>query len=249
MPDFRFLRALLRLLRLGLHVLTGLILAMLLPIFSGERRAGIIRRWLARLPRLLGVKVDYPRQTLPAGSLWVANHSSWLDIPILGGLADNVVFLSKAEVRRWPVIGFFARVAGTLFIERGTGSALAAEAIASGLEEGKRIMIFPEGTTTNGLKVRRFHSRLFKPVVDLNRCVQPIALRYYDAQHNRTTLAAYTSNGRLLKSLWRVVMADRIYVALNISEPIWPDNQQPRPRDYLARSAQRVIQTVVESGC
>lgn len=117
-------------------------------------RQRLTRWWLARLCAALPFEVrvsgEAPRQPM----LWVANHVSWTDIPLLGALAP-LTFLSKAEVRAWPLAGWLAEKAGTLFIRRGSGdSRLINQRLAEQLHRGRNLLIFPEGTTTNGESLR-----------------------------------------------------------------------------------------------
>ena len=109
-------------------------------------RQRLTRWWLARLCAALPFEVrvsgEAPRQPM----LWVANHVSWTDIPLLGALAP-LTFLSKAEVRAWPLAGWLAEKAGTLFIRRGSGdSRLINQRLAEQLHRGRNLLIFPEGT-------------------------------------------------------------------------------------------------------
>ena len=111
---------LLRLVRVGLHLLRGVAIAgLLFPFVSPARRQREVKRWSARLLRILAVRLhaygDPPRRGTPL--MLIANHVSWLDIYAINAVLP-VRFVAKAEVRRWPVIGWFSEKAGTLFIER-----------------------------------------------------------------------------------------------------------------------------------
>ena len=111
-----------------------------------------LARLAAALPFRLQVQGELPRQPM----LWVSNHVSWTDIPLLGMLTP-LSFLSKAEVRTWPVAGWLAHKAGTLFIRRGSGdSSLLSQQLGNHLQLGRNLLIFPEGTTTDGLGLRTF---------------------------------------------------------------------------------------------
>ncbi|KAG1694956.1 1-acyl-sn-glycerol-3-phosphate acyltransferase [Nymphon striatum] len=91
-------------------------------------------------------------------------------------------FLSKAEVRKWPVIGWLGEKGGTVYIERGgkNASQIASQEIAKKINAGDNILVFPEGTTSTAGDVRRFHARIFAPAMDHNLSVQPIAVQYLD---------------------------------------------------------------------
>ncbi|MBW4935749.1 lysophospholipid acyltransferase family protein [Marinobacter sp. F4206] len=110
--------------------------------------------------------------------LYASNHISWTDIPILGSLTP-ILFLSKAEVGQWPVIGWLAREAGTLFIKRGGGKARRIRrAIADRLDAGESILIFPEATTSRGLTVLPFHGLLLGAAEDSDVAIQPVTISY-----------------------------------------------------------------------
>jgi lyso-ornithine lipid O-acyltransferase len=171
-----------RLLRVVEHLLTGLVITV--GIALGQRLGwrvrqlpGIVRWWHARLSRALGIQVEALGQPAP-NALLVANHVSWLDVPILGS-RGQIDFLSKAEVKDWPLIGWMAGIADTLFITRGanqTGDLI--RRIAERISRGGRVVVFPEGTTTDGTRLRRFHPRLFGAGQLGGGLVQPVALRY-----------------------------------------------------------------------
>lgn len=128
--------------------------------------------------RCLGLDIRWHGPAPQANTLVVSNHISWCDIPILGGLAP-VRFLSKAEVAGWPLIGWLARQAGTLFIRRGGGQARQVKsAIRSSLASGESVLIFPEGTTSAGLTVLPFHGLLLGAAREANVMIQPATICY-----------------------------------------------------------------------
>ncbi len=238
------LRAALRLTRLLRHFARGLWLTGTRHRRAAEAQDEIVRDWLARVPALLGVSVEV-RGAPPASgaALWVANHISWLDIPLLGGLAPGVVFLAKAEIRRWPIIGTLATGAGTLYLRRGSGSEAAYQAIVTGLETGRHIAIFPEGTTTPGDRVRRFHPRLFQAVLDHPAPVQPIVIRYRDATSYPARSAAYVDDDSFLGSLWRVLRADTLVAQVHFLPP----QTEKTSRDAAALEAETHIRAQLVS--
>ena len=177
-----------RLLLLVLIVISGVVL---MAFFASRGDAPInpkqkaIRAWwYQKIVGALGVKVSTKGRNKTEGvpSLWVANHVSWLDIPVVG--SQGVAFLSKAEIRKWPVIGWLGEKAGTVFIQRGGKNAaqISAKKIADKIHSGDSVLVFPEGTTGDGKGVKHFHARIFAPAVTHQLTVQAIALRYTDAQ-------------------------------------------------------------------
>jgi len=136
---------------------------------SQRFRAGVSSRWNSVVVRNLGVRLRVSGQTaLPDRPvLFVSNHISWLDIPVVSS-ARPVRFVSKDDVLGWPVMGWMAKRAGTLFLNRGSGRAAhrMAAALAEALQEGEHIVIFPEGTTTDGSTVLPFKPMLLQAAVD-----------------------------------------------------------------------------------
>jgi 1-acyl-sn-glycerol-3-phosphate acyltransferase len=167
-----------------------------------ERLVEIRRNWYRRGLAIAGVRVRCLGEPGPAPALVLANHVSWLDIPVVGSALD-VRFLSKSEVARWPVVGFLARRNHTLFIRRGGHhTEQLSGQIAEALRQGERVVLFPEGTTTRGTEVRRFHPRLLAAAVDTGVPVQPIALDYGREPDGSAPRASYSGDDVLLSHAW-----------------------------------------------
>jgi 1-acyl-sn-glycerol-3-phosphate acyltransferase len=126
----------------------------------------------------LGLKITCHGEPSPGPTLFVCNHVSWCDIPVLGGILP-MTFLSKSEVGQWPLIGWLARQVGTLFIKRGRGKASGiVDQVANLLDSGQSVMIFPEGTTSPGMTVLPFHGRLLRAANIAEVPIQPISIVY-----------------------------------------------------------------------
>ena len=155
----------------------------LLSLLLGRKAAyfhEIVRRhWCVAVCRILNVRLEIVGMPSPLTRLWVANHISWLDIIALGSQLP-VEFVAKEEVADWPVMGYLARRIGTLFVRRGDAeqTTLIAEQMAWQLRQGRRLMLFPEGTTPNGERVLRFHGKLLHPAQLAHAPVQAISLEY-----------------------------------------------------------------------
>ncbi|MFN3785403.1 MAG: lysophospholipid acyltransferase family protein [Thiothrix sp.] len=193
-----------RLLRLASHILNGVLLTILLGgllrmSFDTPLYQRVTQWWLRQIPRILGVRVNVYGEPAATPVLMVANHISWLDIALLGGYSQPR-FLSKQEVRTWPVVGWLAATSGTLFITRGKAGAAAqaAATIGEALQAGRTVLLFPEGTTTTGNDVRTFHARLLAPALDAGIAVQPVALRYPQEDGLTHPLIPYVDR----QSLW-----------------------------------------------
>ncbi|RWR30712.1 1-acyl-sn-glycerol-3-phosphate acyltransferase [Sinirhodobacter populi] len=146
-------------------------LAVLFALRGGERLLCGQRRpltpWMPRLVcravlAILGIRYRTRGAPMAQPGAVVANHSSWLDIFTLNA-CQGLFFVSKAEVARWPGIGFLARAAGTLFIQRDPKAAKAQQtAMEDRIRLGQRLLFFPEGTSSDGLRVLPFKSTLFQ---------------------------------------------------------------------------------------
>jgi 1-acyl-sn-glycerol-3-phosphate acyltransferase len=132
---------------------------------------------------IMGVRLRVAARPMTARGAIVANHTSWLDIFALNA-CDRVYFVAKSEVAGWPGIGWLARATGTLFIARDPAQAKAQQAEFEGrLRAGQRLLFFPEGTSTDGLRVLPFKSTLFAAFfthgMEEVMQIQPVSLRYH----------------------------------------------------------------------
>ena len=235
-----------RLLQVLVHILYGLLLALLIGAFWRPYRPLVqraTRHWLRRLLDILSVDMDVQGQAVPGTMFLVSNHVSWLDIPLIG-VQRPVHFLSKAEVRDWPLIGLLAQAAGTLFIYRGNGeSRRKSEEIAAHLRIGRTILVFPEGTTTDGRAVRRFYSQLFAAPMLARTPVQALALRYLDDRGEPDRELAFIDDDEFHLHLWGLLRRDRIRVQLRWGPvlPLGPDHER------LARMAHAAVSALLNN--
>ncbi len=219
-------------LNLGLCVLIGLIQTPFYGSPFAPRGARTIRQWHGKVCRALAVEVQTQGEARP-GVLYICNHISWLDIPVLGSQLPGVRFLAKSEVRAWPFIGWLATRAGSLFIQRGQAQDTV-QHIATALTQGQSVLIFPEGTTTNGLSLRRFHPRLLQAAHEANAAIQPIALRYLDAHGTPNPRAAYIDDDSFIDTLQHIVQENCLHAELHFLPVIHPE---AIPRSQLASLA------------
>jgi 1-acyl-sn-glycerol-3-phosphate acyltransferase len=211
-----------RLLAIVVTLVAGIAVALSQPLLPQRLRARSKRAWFRMLLRSSGVRLDLP--TVPVddrGTLFAANHVSWLDIPaVLAVLPMRVV--AKDDVRRWPVIGLLAARGGTLFIDRRRLRRLPGTiaAIAGTLRRGQPVLVFPEGSTRCGRVQGRFYPATFQAAVDAGAAVRPVSLRYRGAGGEPTTAAAFVGDDTLFASVRRVVAARDLVVELEIGPAI-----------------------------
>ncbi|WP_330336494.1 lysophospholipid acyltransferase family protein [Streptomyces sp. NBC_00557] len=227
-------RAVLRLTAVAVLVLTGIALSPL----GGRIPAGWVGRWCRAIVRAAGVRVRVTGAAAPAaGLLLVANHVSWLDIPLLTAVRPARM-LAKSEIRQWPVAGALAARGGALFIERDRIRALpeTVARIADALREGAAVAAFPEGSTWCGRAHGRFRRAVFQAALDAGVPVQPVALRYRQADGGPGTAAAFVGEDTLLASLWRVARSRGLIAEVEVRPPIPPGTHPDRRT--LAHAAQ-----------
>lgn len=143
----------------------------------------LIRWWSTMLLRIFGLRSVRFGQPLADPVLFVANHTSWIDIVLLHS-QRAVCFVAKAEIARWPLVGWLAARAGTIFHRRGNASSLGAvmAVMVGRLRGGRAVAVFPEGGIEHELTgittVRTFHARVFQCALDAQVPIQPVALTY-----------------------------------------------------------------------
>jgi 1-acyl-sn-glycerol-3-phosphate acyltransferase len=235
-----WLRAGWRLLRLIEHLLTGTVITLAIvrrrPDGSYRYRPDIVRWWLRRACRILAIRVEATGRAPAESALLLANHVSWLDVPVLGGLG-RIAFLSKAEVRGWPLVGWLAAAAGTHFIARGSGEASAVgERIGNHLLDHGCLALFPEGTTTDGSVVKPFFPRLLAAAGASGAPVVPVALRY-ERGGALDPIAPFVGDESILSHLRRVLTARGFLVRVVFCEPLDPTRFDRRGLATRARTA------------
>lgn len=236
-----------RLLRLGLHILRGVLTAFLvLPWGSPRLRRTLTQEWSRSLLALLGVRLEIlgnPPDAASRNVLLVSNHVSWLDIYLLNSVRP-LRFVSKAEVRTWPVVGWLAVFTGTLFLERGKrrDTARVNDAVSSALASGDCVAFFPEGTTTDGTHLKPFLSSLLQAAVNAESTLQPVALRYLLPDGCADMAAAYYGDMSMMDSLRNILARKKIRAELIFLEPISTGGKHRRE---LARQAEQAISSAL----
>ena len=253
-PDRRALR-LLRAFGRVLVTLSWTFLLLPLQLVSAATgsslRERVPRLYHAGICRILRIDirvVGSPPLSRPA--LLVANHSSWLDIPILGSLME-CSFVAKAEVSAWPGVGTLARLQRTVFVERSRRKAdTHARQLGERLEEGARLVLFPEGTSTDGSHVLPFKSAFFSVVEnavgEAISAVQPVTVAYVridgSPTDSRTRPAvAWFGDMEFVPHLWSVFQLGSLSVAVTFHDPA--PRAHFESRKMLAAYCEKVIAT------
>lgn len=194
------------------------------PRRTPRERRRIARWWARTLLAILGVRV---RATgpLPAvrgeNAMIAANHVSWIDIFAIMAVRP-ARFIAKSEIRAWPAAGWIAERAGTLFVRRARrhDAARINARVHEALAQGDCIGLFPEGTTTRGDELLRFHTSLFEPAVANGAAIHPAAIRYVYADGSPCTAFAYAGETTFLESVARVIAARGAIARIAFAAPI-----------------------------
>ncbi|WP_086786915.1 lysophospholipid acyltransferase family protein [Streptomyces caniscabiei] len=225
-------------------VVALVLVGVLVSVVGLRAPAGVVRLWCRGVVRASGVRVRISGAAPDGGLLLVANHVSWLDIPLLGAVRPARM-LAKADIREWPVAGALVARSGVLFIERDRIRALpdTVTRIAGALRGGAAVVAFPEGSTWCGRAQGRFRRAVFQAALDADVPVQPVRVRYRRAQGGASTAPAYVGDDSLLASVWRVVTARGVVAEVDVRPVIGPADHLDRRA--LAAAAQSAVIDVV----
>jgi 1-acyl-sn-glycerol-3-phosphate acyltransferase len=205
------------------HIVWGIFsIYVIFPTQNQSQKNKRIEAWAGALLAKLAIQLVVKGAPPAAGPvLLVSNHISWLDILVMHA-SKHCRFVSKADVKHWPVLGALATGAGTLYIERESrrDAMRVVHHMCEALQNGDILAVFPEGTTGNGIEMLPFHANLLQAPIVCNIPVQPLALRYLDPQSGQTSQAmSYVGDERLIDSLWRTLKAKGITALVTYGEP------------------------------
>lgn len=215
-------------------------------VFARHRTSTGRAEWLQdtcrRIGRAIGLEIRSGGHGISRG-LIVSNHLSYLDVVVIGSL-HPCAFLSKAEVRSWPAIGWAARAAGTLFVRREsrTDIARAAASISRLIGTGGSVMVFPEGTSTDGSRVLPFHPGVFDSVAGSAIRITPIRLAYRLRDGDPAEEVCYWRDMTFVPHFLRLLGKERVIAEVRIGEPF----QALDDRKALARAAHAAVVDLAE---
>jgi len=186
---------------------------------TARPHAAWLQRWTRKFLRVLNIRVTSTGMP-PRRGMLVSNHLSYLDIAVLGSMAP-MIFVSKKEVRDWPVFGWLSRCAGTLFVDRNrrpdvkrvTGE------MSQLLNSGIVVALFPEGTSSNGNDVLRFRSPLLEPAVSLGWPVTSAFLSYRVADGSTENDVCYWGDMDFLPHLMKLLSKKEVFATITFGLP------------------------------
>jgi 1-acyl-sn-glycerol-3-phosphate acyltransferase len=211
-------------------------LAMRVQIRGEHLHHRATRWWSGRIVRIFGFRIRRFGEPLPDAVLFVANHVSWLDIELMHS-QRIMAFVAKSEIARWPLIGWLATRAGTIYHRRGSGHSLGAvmERAVERMREGMAVGVFPEGGTGPGDRVRTFHARIFQVAADAAVPVQPVALCYGDDGRMHPSVP-FAPTENFLKNFLRLLGGPPLEASVHFLEPVALSDDGRRQTAEAARA-------------
>ncbi len=233
-----------------LHAVVGaLLLRLVFPRIAATRRRRIVGWWSAKVMRIVGVETRIegePPAATAVGAMIASNHVSWIDIFAISGVRPTR-FIAKSEIRDWPVAGWIAERAGTIFIrrERRRDTARINDLVRAALEQGDCVGLFPEGTTTEGDLLLKFHSSLFEPALANAAQVHPCAIRYEHADGSLCRAMAFVGELSFMQSLGLVIRQRGVVARVRFAPTLQTSGGTRRE---LAREAEARVASLLGLG-
>ena len=218
-------------------------------VLPGRPKVAFARLYWAVFSRLLGLRVRVIGQLASGSSdrpvIFVSNHSSWVDIPVVGGVLDGC-FVAKGDVGCWPVIGTIARLGRSVFVSRQRGSTVRERDAMTGLlARGDNLILFPEGTSSDGSRVLPFRSSFFSVAeCDAAPIIQPVSVVYDrlgglpTGRANRPVFAWY-GDMDIASHFWRLAQCRGLRVTVLLHAPL--DPARFRDRKALSQAVWRTV--------
>lgn len=226
-------------------VVLGILLVPLVVLCGAATRDRLTRAWTRTVIRIFGLRIradGAPPEAGSRGVLVVANHISWLDIPLVATLFPGRV-LAKSDIRGWPVLGAVAELGGTLFVERDRLRALPGTVrdVRDALRAGSRVIVFPEGSTWCGRDQGRFTAAMFQAALDAGADVRPVRIGYRPLGP-----AAFVGDDPLAVSLWRIAVARGLTAEIEVL-PLIPAGRHTDRRSLAHAARTAVVHPTVAS--
>ncbi|OSI17934.1 1-acyl-sn-glycerol-3-phosphate acyltransferase [Neisseria dentiae] len=227
------LRTVFRLLCIGICLLYGMAeMFFLFPFYSKQRKLRAIQLWSLRVLASCGLKLETYGKLPEAGQgqMMISNHISWLDIMAVNGAFPGR-FVAKDDVAKWPVVGYLATQAQTVYVTRNKGTEGNSEKIrhvTEALKNGDTVTLFPEGTSTEGREILPFKTSFFQAAYEADVPLIPVLCRYPNPDGSSPNPAmAYYGDISLIQSIRMIISQPGGVAELHFLDPVpsGPDRQ------------------------
>jgi len=231
MQFFRFTLRLIALL-FSVFLVLPLVVILILVFQKTENRKmnkWVINSWSNLLCYICGLKVINKGRIHSNPVLLVANHVTWLDIPVIHS-RKLAGFVAKKEIASWPLLGLAVKSGETLFIARGQKESRqkVLQSIKKRLQQGRSIALFPEGKATDGTYLGRFHRPLMQAAIEVEKPIQAIAIKYLKRDGTRNDEICFIEDEKFVSNVFRILSLPRSTVELNFCETIDTKNKSAR---------------------
>jgi lyso-ornithine lipid O-acyltransferase len=199
--------------------------------------------WARAMCRILGIRVVKRGTGMGTGGFTVCNHMSYLDVFAVGSIRPSA-FLSNHEVKGWPIVGWLASLGGTVFVNRKSKRAAldAMSEIEQKIDSGIAIIIFPEGTTSDGRSIKAFKSTFFKVPAGRNIPVAPVSIRYAPDMQDELV---WHGGMKMAPHFWKIIGFRRIEAVVYFSPPIYESSDAVSSAEVRKRLCARACESVV----
>jgi lyso-ornithine lipid O-acyltransferase len=235
-------RVLGRLLWFGFEVVQALLVFLFRCVFCPPPSRRLARTlWLQRTARHVGriFRLEiHATGTIPSRGLLICNHLSYVDILVLASLAP-AAFVAKREVKSWPVMGLLAQLGGTVFIDRQRRTDVGAvnQEIQNALDDGALVIVFPEGTSSDGKTILPFKSSLLEPATQQRHPLAVGCLEYSLPDGDAHAEVCYWGDAVFLPHLLNLLSRDRVRASVRFA----PVQNHSSDRKELARQLHRAV--------
>ena len=222
-----------------IFLLSFVVLTVLLAKLFRNRKTSefILIYWSRLVCFICGIKVYVHGEKPKSPVLLVANHVSWLDIPIIHSLM-LAGFVAKSEIKYWPILGWVTLIADTMFLKRGSAESRKGvlNQIKKRLSNGRSVAIFPEGTVTDGSYLRTFHRQLIHAAVETKTPVFPVAIKFLKANGSRNDQVGFLNNELFITHVWRILSLPNSRVEIHCGQLVTDFDQGTRAVTLKARA-------------
>ncbi|NHB59273.1 lysophospholipid acyltransferase family protein [Acinetobacter shaoyimingii] len=208
---------------------------------NNPKNTRYVQHFCRRMCQVFNVDIQIHGNIPREPALWVSNHISWIDIPVVGSAA-RVFFLAKAEIENWPVVGKLAKGGGTLFIKRGSGDSVRIrEQIAEFLSEDIPVLFFPEATTTDGTKVKKIYGRILGAAIEAKQPIQICLICYVNREGKLDTIAPFVGDISFMDHVKAVLEMPKVIAHIKAFPAIQTEG-------HTVESITELVQTTMQNG-
>ncbi|MCX7545328.1 lysophospholipid acyltransferase family protein [Marinicella gelatinilytica] len=197
----------------------------------------VVTFWSRLMCAIMGLEIKIYGDKPVSPVMLVANHVSWLDIPIIHSFI-LAGFVAKHEIKYWPVLGWLAMAGDSVFLNRGNSQSRKAvlTQLKKRLTQGRSVAIFPEGTVTDGSYLRPFHRQLIHAAVETRTPIVPVAIKFLNQEGQREARVGFIDDEPFLQHVFRILQLPHTTVEIYCGARLTNYDAGTRIMTSMARS-------------